>query len=215
MTQAIHDYALIGDLRCAALVARDGSIDWFCTPRFDSPACFAALLGEPKHGQWTLTPVDEVVETRRRYLPDTLVLETEFVTAEGSVRITDLMPLKGDIGILRLVEGLAGHVDMESVCQPSFHFGSCPPRLKTGHDGVIASTDDQQVLLRSDCEIAMQGTSMTSRFRIDTGQRRQFFLSNLEPDRTPEPMPVAQSVLDDCVAWWREWASQCLSLIHI
>lgn len=209
MTQAIHHYALIGDLRCAALVARHGSIDWFCTPRFDSPACFAALVGEPKHGQWKLAPVHDVIETRRRYLPDTLVLETELVTADGRVRITDLMPLGGDIGILRLVDGLAGRVDMGSICQPAFHFGSCPPRLKRSHDGVIASTDDQQVLLRSDCDIAMQGTAMSSHFRIEAGERRQFFLSNLEPDHAPDPMPAADSALDDCVTWWREWVSRC------
>ncbi len=209
MPQAIRDHALIGDLRCAALVAKDGCIGWFCAPRFDSPACFASLLGEPEHGSWELGPVGEIIEVNRRYIPDTLVLETEISTTEGRVRITDLMPMGDAIGILRLVDGLAGEMDVRSVCTPTFHFGSCPAAPTATDDGVMAATEDQRLLLRSDCRLTIDGSSIISEFRIGEGERRQFFLCHVELDDQPEPSPDAQPALDGCIEWWREWVSQC------
>src|SRR5512145_1895217 len=113
MASRIEDYALIGDCETAALVARDGSIDWLCFPRFDSAACFAALLGTPEHGRWLLTPAAEARRVRRRYRPGTLVLETEYETDAGLVRLIDFMPLRtGTPELVRIVEGVRGVVPM-------------------------------------------------------------------------------------------------------
>src|SRR5215210_9266810 len=113
MPLRIEDYALIGDTQTAALVGRDGSIDWLCFPRFDSPACFAALLGDPSHGRWLLAPADPIVGSGRRYRGDSLVLETEFTTATGVVRVVDCMPPRQrDPDLVRVVEGVRGEVPM-------------------------------------------------------------------------------------------------------
>jgi GH15 family glucan-1,4-alpha-glucosidase len=113
--QSIEDYAFVGDLRTAALVGRDGSVDWFCAPRFDSPAVFSALLGGPEHGRWTLRPAGAIRDVRRRYRPGTLVLETELVTDTGTVRIVDCMPPAAEgPTLVRLVEGIEGRVAMGS-----------------------------------------------------------------------------------------------------
>src|SRR5579864_4370695 len=113
MPLRIEDYALIGNTYTAALVGRDGSIDWLCMPRFDSGACFAALLGEPRHGRWLISPNDEIARVSRRYRPGTLVLDTDFHTRSGTVRITDFMPIRRDATeVVRIVRGLAGRVAM-------------------------------------------------------------------------------------------------------
>ena len=111
----IEDYALIGDLQSAALVGRNGSVDWLCVPRFDSASCFSALLGDEDHGRWLVAPAGEVRATSRRYRPGTLVLETDFETAEGRVRLVDFMPRRGEGApqLVRIVEGLKGHVPMK------------------------------------------------------------------------------------------------------
>ena len=108
----IEDYGMVGDLRAAALVGRNGSVDWLCLPRFDSASCFSALLGDERHGRWLVAPVGEVLATARRYRPGTLVLDTDFETAEGAVRVTDFMPPRGDgpPRLMRIVEGLRGRV---------------------------------------------------------------------------------------------------------
>lgn len=114
MALAIEDYALIGDCHTAALVGSEGSIDWLCLPRFDSGACFAALLGGPEHERWRIAPADEIRRVRRRYREETLVLETEFETDDGAVRVIDCMPWSNERwDVLRIVEGLSGRVRME------------------------------------------------------------------------------------------------------
>ena len=113
MSLPIEEYAVIGDTRTAALVGRDGSLDWLCLPRFDSSACFAALLGEPRHGRWLIAPAAAVTRTTRRYREGTLLLETEHVTESGTVRVIDCMPPDESIpNVLRLVEGVSGEVTM-------------------------------------------------------------------------------------------------------
>lgn len=125
MTQPIKDYALLGNLRCAALVGRNGSIDWFCPPRFDSPACFTRLLGTEEHGFWQLAPQSPAQDVQRHYQPDTLVLCTEFDCGdEGRVRITDFMPLNSEALIVRRVEGLEGRVPMNMQLVPRFGYGA-------------------------------------------------------------------------------------------
>jgi GH15 family glucan-1,4-alpha-glucosidase len=124
MPSRIEDYALIGDLQTAALVARDGSLDWLCFPRFDSGACFAALLGNPEHGRWLIAPSGAARHVRRRYREGTLILETEFETAEGAVRLIDLMPLRDQApDVVRIVEGVRGQVPMRMELIMRFDYG--------------------------------------------------------------------------------------------
>src|SRR6478609_8478548 len=128
MALRIEDYALIGDCRTAALVGRDGSIDWLCWPRFDSDACFAALLGTPDNGRWKIAPAGEVKSSRRRYVGDTLVLETEFETAAGVVAVIDFMPVRDAVpDLVRIVEGRRGEVPVRSELVIRFDYGSTVP----------------------------------------------------------------------------------------
>ena len=136
MTLPIEDYAMIGDLHTSAIVGRDGSIDWLCLPRFDSAACFARILGEDKHGYWKIAPAggpEVIVATRRRYVGDTLVLETEFDTATGTIRLTDCMPIReANPQVVRLVEGVSGEVMVRIraplfIRLPSFAGRAIPP----------------------------------------------------------------------------------------
>src|SRR5262245_47351872 len=138
MAQRIEDYALIGDTQTAALVGRDGSIDWLCVPRFDSGAVFSALLGDRDNGRWQITPAGGHQRTTRRYVDDTLVLETTFHTDEGVVRLTDCMPIRGrTVDIVRLVEGVEGRVPMHMDLTVRFDYGSIVPWVGRGDDGVL------------------------------------------------------------------------------
>src|SRR3712207_5560894 len=136
----IEDYALVGDLESAALVGKDGSVDWMCVPRFDSPACFAALLGDREHGRWLLGPADGRYEVSRAYRAGTLVLETQFTTDRGVARVIDFMPRRGDgpPRLMRIVEGVSGRVPMQLdlVLRPDY--GSITPWIDDAPDGVIA-----------------------------------------------------------------------------
>jgi len=127
MPAAIEDYALLGNCRSAALVSRDGSLDWLCLPRFDAPAVFAALLGNDENGRWRLAPCDPVEHTSRQYLDDTLVLETTWVTASGRARVLDLMPLGEVNSVIRIVEGLAGETNFEMDLVMRFDYGRSVP----------------------------------------------------------------------------------------
>src|SRR5690349_10999388 len=132
----IEDYALIGDCESAALVSRDGSIDWLCWPRFDSGACFAALLGKPEHGRWQIAPLDGNARASRQYRGDTMILETEFETADGRVRVTDFMPvIGGHSDVVRVVEGLRGRVAMKTEIILRFHYGAIVPWVSRLDDG--------------------------------------------------------------------------------
>lgn len=135
----IEDYAIIGDTHTAALVAADGSIDWLCVPRFDSGACFAALVGETRHGRWRLAPTATVRRTKRRYRPDTLVLETDFETPEGAVRVVDFMPLRAHgCHVVRVVEALSGSVSMGMELIVRFDYGSIVPWVRRVDDALVA-----------------------------------------------------------------------------
>ncbi len=137
----IEDYGLIGDLQTAALVGRNGSIDWLCLPRFDSASCFSALLGEPAHGRWLIAPVAEARSTERRYRPGTLVLETDVETADGAARLIDFMPRRGDgpPQLVRIVEGLRGRVPMRSELVLRPDYGSIVPWIDAVPDGVLVT----------------------------------------------------------------------------
>jgi GH15 family glucan-1,4-alpha-glucosidase len=136
MSSKIEDYALLGDCETAALVARDGSIDWLCWPRFDSCACFAALLGGPEHGRWLIRPLDPAARVTRRYRPDTLILETDFETVDGAVTLIDFMPPRGKTsGVVRMIVGRCGQVAMRNEFIIRFDYGSAVPWVTRMEDG--------------------------------------------------------------------------------
>ena len=146
----IEDYALLGDLQTAALVSMTGSIDWLCLPRFDSPACFAALLDTPDAGHWLVAPAAGGVCTTRRYLPDTLVLVTEWRTPEGTVRVTDFMPPRGHApDVVRIVEGVHGAMAMRSQLRLRFDYGRAVPWVRHHGDRMEAIAGPDRVRLRT------------------------------------------------------------------
>ena len=149
--QRIEDYALIGDTHTAALVSTDGSIDWLCFPRFDSPACFAALVGSDENGHWRLRPRDEGAVRSRHYRSDTLILETEWSTPRGSVRVIDFMPLRDEApDVVRIVQGVSGRVAMRSELRLRFDYGHVIPWVRQIDGETVAVAGPDAVSLRSD-----------------------------------------------------------------
>src|SRR5690349_4025883 len=158
---AIEDYALIGDLHTAALVGRDGAVDWLCLPRFDSPACFASLLGGPDAGSWCLAPTSGGRSTRRRYRDDSLVLETEWDTDDGRVRIIDFMPPRGVAAdVVRIVEGVSGRVPMTMTLRLRFDYGHVVPWVRRLENGLSAIAGPDAVWLRT--PVDMRGAHLTT-----------------------------------------------------
>jgi GH15 family glucan-1,4-alpha-glucosidase len=207
----IEDYALIGDCHSAALAGRDGSIDWLCWPRFDSCACFAALLGTPAHGRWRISPEDRAT-TRRSYREDTLILETEFETAGGAVTLIDFMPVRGDHRQLaRLVVGKQGRVAMEMEFILRFDYGASVPwvtRLPDG-DGIRAIAGPDLVVLRSPVPLEGKNLTTVARFEVAEGERLPFVLahaaSHLELPRGID----AERALEDTQKFWEKWCTRC------
>src|SRR5438552_592920 len=149
----IEDYAFLSDTQTGALVSRDGCVDWLCFPRFDSPACFASLLGDTRNGHWRFFPEEEVVETRRRYRGDSLILETEIETKSGAVRLIDFMPPRGENpDIIRIVEGLRGKVSMHMELIIRFDYGQIVPWVRKRHDGLEAIAGPDGLILRTPIE---------------------------------------------------------------
>ena len=209
MALRIEDYALIGDTRTAALVGRDGSIDWLCLPRFDSAACFAALLGDDGHGRWKISPAGEITRVHRRYRPGTLILETEFETAEGVVRITDCMLLSdAATEVARVVEGLRGSVRMAMELVLRFDYGRVVPWVRRLGGGISAVAGPDAVLVT--CGVPTRGENMTTRadFEVREGQTVPFLLTwHPSEQRAPGPIDVPGAVADTA-AWWREWSDR-------
>ncbi len=206
----IEDYALIGSTSTAALVGRDGSIDWFCAPRFDSAAMFAALLGEREHGRWLLAPTGGVVAKRRQYREGTLVLETEFETADGAVRVVDLMPVgEGGPHLIRVIEGIAGRVDMEMDLTIRFDHGSRVPWVTSLDGGINAVAGPDAVLMRSDVETHGEDHSTHASFSVSEGDRIPFVLSWYPSHLEPPAALDVPTVLAETETWWREWSGRC------
>jgi hypothetical protein len=159
MTLRIEDYALIGDCKTAALVGRDGSIDWLCWPRFDSAACFAALLGNADNGRWLIAPKDSPLSARRRYRPGTLVLETEFQTETGSAAVIDFMPPADGSDLVRIVAGRSGRVVFKTELAVRFNYGSAVPWVDRRDDGSInAIAGPERLILRT--PVALYGEDL-------------------------------------------------------
>ncbi|HWE81251.1 MAG TPA: glycoside hydrolase family 15 protein [Gaiellaceae bacterium] len=206
----IEDYALIGDLQTAALVKRDGSIDWCCFPRFDSGACFAALLGGVDDGRWHLAPSSAVTRAQRRYRHDTLVLESVFETAGGSVRVIDFMPPRGQApDIVRIVEGLSGAVSMRSEVVIRFDYGKITPWVRRVDDATVAIAGPDGVCLRTPVESHGEGFKTVSEFTVSPGDRVPFVLTWF-PSHQPLPAEIdPEQALGETEAYWLEWAGTC------
>ena len=212
MPAPIEDYALIGDCETAALVSRDGSIDWLCWPRFDSAACFAALLGDPSNGRWKIAPKAEVLAVTRRYLPNTLVLETEFETAEGKVRLTDFMPLRGQASdIVRLVEGVRGRVCMSMELIVRFGYGGVTPWVSREEDGALrAIAGPDLVVLRTPIPIEGRDLTTVAEFTVEEGAAVPFVLTYGQ-SHLPTPAAIDPgAALTETAAFWIEWTHACV-----
>jgi GH15 family glucan-1,4-alpha-glucosidase len=204
----IEDYALIGNLRTAALIALDGSMDWLCVPRFDAGACFAALLGTPDHGRWLLRPADESARVERKYLQDTLILETRYQTSSGSVRVLDYMPIAELPVVTRIVEGVSGCVSLRSELVIRFDYGHIVPwvRSREGRWTAVAGPD----ALDLETAIPLRGEGLTSvaEFEVHEGERIPFSLRWFPSHEQSPPTQDARSTLAQTETFWRDWAGR-------
>jgi GH15 family glucan-1,4-alpha-glucosidase len=213
MSQRIEDYALIGDLHTAALVGIDGSIDWLCLPHFDSPACFARLLGHKNHGFWQIAPVgapNSVLATRRWYRPDSLVLETEFDTATGTVRITDCMPKRDEHPhLVRSIEGVSGTVDMRMELVVRFDYGDVVPWVTTDEGLTRLTAGPDSVALWHRVEVEGKDLRTVSEFTVTERQRYPFTLVWYPSHEEPPPPLDSWYAVHLTEAFWTEWAQLC------
>jgi GH15 family glucan-1,4-alpha-glucosidase len=210
MPGRIEDYAIIGNCETVALVGHDGSIDWLCLPRYDSAACFSALLGDARHGRWLIGPAGSAVAATRRYVGDTLILETTFETKGGAALLIDFMVRRegGGSDILRLVRGLRGHVAMRTELVARFEYGSVVPWVARQEDGRLQLVAGPDRLLL-DTTIALRGENMTTvgEFDIRAGQEISFSLSWSPSFRAaPQPLRVAEE-LAAAKSFWTDWAA--------
>src|SRR6476660_5330845 len=211
MALRIEDYAMIGDCETAALVGRDGSIDWLCWPRFDSAACFAALLGTPDNGRWLIAPSGPVLDVRRRYLPGTLILETEFQTETGCAAIVDFMhPLDGAADLVRIVVGRSGQLMFRPELVVRFDYGATVPWVSRAEDGTIdAIAGPVRLVLRTPTTLRGEDLKTVGEFIVDAGQSVPFVLSHgTSVESLPAPIdPFA--ALERTKAFWRQWSDRC------
>jgi GH15 family glucan-1,4-alpha-glucosidase len=210
MALPLEAYALIGDTYSAALVGTNGSIDWLCWPRFDSDACFAALLGDERHGSWRIAPSIPVRSVRRRYMPGTLVLETDFETAEGTVRLIDFMPPRNHTpDIVRIVRGMSGRVPMHMAAVPRFGYGDRTPWLRSSSCCVSAKAGPDATLLRTLMPMQVADGGITSDFTVAEHEQVPFILTWFPShERQPRSVEVF-TALEEAVSFWREWSGRC------
>jgi len=209
----LEDYALIGDGETAALVSREGSIDWLCWPRFDSDACFAALLGRAENGRWLIgpawPPADGIIGLKRRYQPDTLVMETDFTMPGGAVRLIDFMPMRqGCSALVRVVVGLSGTVKLRMDLRLRFDYGRLPPWTDATADGFVARIGPDVVTLHAPISIKMHADVVEAEFMVAEGQRLPFVLRY---GSLNEPIPEsldAEAALVGTQAYWRDWTGR-------
>jgi GH15 family glucan-1,4-alpha-glucosidase len=209
--QRIEDYALISDCATAALVGRNGSIDWLCLPRFDSPACFAALLGEPEHGRWLIAPGDPAARVERRYRDSSLILVTMFETAHGAVELIDFISRRHAFSdIVRLVRGLRGRVPMCCEFILRFDYGAVVPwveRLDEG--GIVAIAGPERVLLRTPAPLRGEDLKTVGEFEVAAGETIPFVMS-YGPSHVARPHPIeAEHALQSVEKFWHRWSSRC------
>ncbi len=210
MSTPLEDYALIGDCETAALVSRAGSIDWLCWPRFDSPACFAALLGDRQHGRWSIAPVEDGARITRRYRGHTLILETRIEAAGGAVTVVDFMPPRGrNSDVVRIVRGERGRVAMRTELILRFDYGRTVPwvtRLPDGTMRAIAGPD----LVTLHTTVALRGEDLTTvgDFEVAAGESVTFVLTHGSSHRPPPRAVNPESSLEHTERFWAEWAER-------
>src|SRR6201989_45391 len=212
VSSTIEDYGLIGDCETAGLVGRDGSIDWLCWPAFDSDACFAAILGTEKHGRWKIAPADDVTNISRRYLGDTLILETRFETGSGIITIVDFMPPRGKASdIIRLVRGISGRVKLRMELVIRFGFGTDIPWVKKSEDGegLLAICGQDMTVLRTPIETRGENMTTVADFEVGEGETVPLVLT-YGPSHLDVPGAINPAdALQDTEAFWTEWCSRC------
>jgi GH15 family glucan-1,4-alpha-glucosidase len=210
MALRIEDYAVVADLQSAALVGRDGSIDWLCLPRFDSDACFAALLGTRDNGRWQIAPANGASAVRRSYRPGTLVLETDFETEEGAVTLIDLMPVAGKgTDLVRIVAGKRGRVAMRMELVIRFAYGYAVPWVRRIDGGIEAIAGPEALRLWTPVETRGEGLATVATFSVGPGERVPFVLT-WAPSHLPDPGHAdAETALAVSETNWREWSDRC------
>jgi len=211
MPSRIEDYALIGDCHTGALVGRDGSIDWLCWPRFDSEACFAALLGKPEHGRWLIAPQSRAVRVTRRYRERTLILETDFETAHGAVTVIDFMPVReSTCHLVRIVVGRRGRVPIRMELVLRFNYGASVPWVSRLPDGALrAIAGPDMVLLRTSAPLKGEGFTTVSHFTVGAGETIPFVLSYGSSYSPIEPPGDVTEMLEHTESFWQKWADRC------
>lgn len=208
MALRIEDYGLIGNMLSAALVGRDGSIDWLCLPRFDSPACFAALLGTPDNGRWKVAPRQALSGCSRCYLHDTGILESRFETETGVVTVTDFMPvpsLDRSPDVIRIVTGVSGIVEMEMELTLRFENGQAVPWVRRKDYGLSAIVGPHAVELVTDLPLKGQDLKTTAIFRVKACDSIPMTLSYHPSKEQPHFIADRRELLDQTKGWWREW----------
>jgi GH15 family glucan-1,4-alpha-glucosidase len=207
----IEDYGLIGDMQSAGLVGRNGAVEWLCLPRFDSASCFSALLGDERHGRWLVAPAGQVRASTRRYRPGTLILETEFETADGVVRLIDFMPRRGEgpPRLMRIVEGVRGRVPMRMELSVRPDYASITPWVEPVPDGAVATAGPDTFRLTTPLELGIENGSVNAEFVAVEGARERLTLTwHLSYEEGP-PVEDADSALARTEEWWRKWSARC------
>jgi len=213
MPRPIEEYALIGDLHSAGLVCRNGSIDWLCLPRFDSQACFAALVGDSRHGYWQIAADGGGARVKRRYLPETLVLETELTTSSGVARLVDCMPPRGTLGtggdpmVLRTVEGVRGQVKLRMTLAAGFEYGSAGPQILRRGDASCVVAGSEALWLFSPVHLRRRPGVGVAEFSVSQGDRVPFALV-WRPAHAGQPAPpLVPALTEQTARWWRAWVA--------
>ncbi|HEX4640294.1 MAG TPA: glycoside hydrolase family 15 protein [Chthoniobacterales bacterium] len=208
----IEDYAFLSDTQTAALVGRNGSIDWLCFPRFDSGACFAALLGDRENGRWIFIPTEEITVTRRRYSDGTLILETEIETKSGAIRLIDFMPPRGENpDIVRIVEGVRGEVALKMELIIRFDYGRVVPWVRKHDGGLEAIAGPDALILRTPIETRGEDLTTVAEFTVREGDRIPFVLTWFASHKKPPRKIDHDHALRDTTAYWKKWSEKCES----
>jgi GH15 family glucan-1,4-alpha-glucosidase len=213
MASRIEDYGFIGNTRTAALVSRTGSVDWWCPPRFDSDACFAALIGYDEHGTFAIRPTVRTRETQQRYRGDTMILETDLICEGGVVRIVDFMPLAGETedrsDLVRIVEGIDGEVPMEVWLEPKFGYGADAPWVSAEAGGTRFTAGPDSLIFRGPLTLKQVGGHVSALVRVKKGDRLPLQLT-WAPSADPAPLELnIDATLAETEGYWRSWASRC------
>ena len=211
MPSRIEDYAVVGDCHTAALVARNGSIDWLCFPRFDSGACFAALLGKEEHGHWMIAPAGEVRRIQRRYREGTLVLETDYDTGDGEVTVIDCMPPRSrEPDLIRLVVGRRGQVRMRMQLMMRFDYGSIIPWVRRTDEGIRAVAGPDTLILRTPVDLRNEDFRTQAEFTVSKGEKVPFVLM-WHASHEPTPGVInAEETIAHTERWWQDWSGHCV-----